>query len=211
MNAGDYEDLKFLVSAGIQLFLGVSASLLTWRLARWQRETANADLKLKLYERRYDAYLAFEEFIAHCAVNEVPNTERLGTFGERTQRIEFLFGEEIAGYRHEVLANASALVGIGNGLPCTMPPSVGQLIRHFPGSTVLTEPSDLSAWFLRQHLTDLRKYFDPYLHFTTAGVDTESICMRPTKLPEPPLVKRRIAAKADKNPSSPTISYGTTN
>jgi hypothetical protein len=187
------ETFKFVVSSSIQFFLGVSASILAWRLGRDRSAKANEELKVKLYDRRYKVFLAFKNFIDDCVVQDAPTSEAIGAFSEGTKRIEFLFGREIVGYEKEVVANALAIVGITSEMPCTSPPSIGGMVGFFPGSTILTNVHDLHAWFMKQRDQELLKYFAPYLDFARAGVDTNAICMRPAKLPDAPLVRRPIS------------------
>jgi hypothetical protein len=111
-----------------------------------------------------------------------------------TERIDFLFGGEIIGYRKEVLANALAIKGIETNAPCVSPPQVGGLVGYFPGSTKLTDRKELAAWFFEQWRSKLQQYFRPYLDFSRAGVETHLICMTPPELPDGPIVRRRISA-----------------
>jgi hypothetical protein len=187
------ESLKWVVSSAIQLFLGISASILAWRLGRDTSDKANQELKVKLYDRRYAVYLAFKAFIQDCLIQDVPPSIAITSFTEETKRIEFLFGGEIVGYQKEVLANALAIVGITSGAPCSSSPSVGGIVGYFPGSTILPDLNALRAWFFRQHQSDLMRYFAPYLDFARAGVDPKQISMRPPRLPDAPLVKREIS------------------
>src|SRR6266481_2087919 len=118
----DFETIKFITSSSLQVILAGSAALLTWHLARDKSIREHADLKLKLYDKRYDAYLAFDEFITHCIVQDIPTGQAIQEFGKRTERIDFLFGQEIVRYKREVMANALAIFGIETKSPCTMPP-----------------------------------------------------------------------------------------
>jgi hypothetical protein len=187
------ESSHWIVSSVIQLFLGISASVLAWRLGRDTSDKANQELKVKLYDRRYAAYLAFKAFVQDCLIQDFPSSLAIGSFTDETKRIEFLFGREVVGYKKELLANALAIVGITRNIPCSSPPFVGGIVGYFPGSTILTDLEDLRAWFSKQAQTDLMKYFAPYLDFARAGVDTKEICMEPPILPDPPLVKRPIS------------------
>ncbi len=184
---------RTVITSAIQLFLGAGAWLVAWQIARAQIHNQTSDLRIKLFDRRYAVYLAFRDFISDCAVNVRYTDAAMEAFSKETERVEFLFGPEIYKYRREVVANALAIRGILENLPCEDQPVVGSLLGYFKGSTILTDVPSLNHWFLNQHCGDLQKYFFPYLDYGSAGVNRKEVVMRPPDLPEPPLVSRRIA------------------
>ena len=74
------EGFKWIVSSAVQLFLGISASILAWRLGRDSSAKANQELKVKLYERRYSIYLAFKAFIHDCLIQDFPQSIAIRSF-----------------------------------------------------------------------------------------------------------------------------------
>lgn len=187
------ETVKLLLTSGIQLFLGVGAWFFGWRIARAQIYNQRSDIRIKLFEQRYKVYEAFRDFIAHCAVSDCYEGKELLSFSKNTEKHEFLFGQEIRKYHREIIANALAIRGITENLPCEDVPTIGGVVGYFRGSTVLTDLESLRGWFIRQHTQDLYQYFRPYLDYGAAGVDVSDITMNPPDLPEPPLVRRPIA------------------
>ncbi len=183
---------KFVVSTVVQLFLGISAAVLTWRLARSSSEREHASLKIELYERRLEIFLAFREFIEHCAVNEKPSDVQFARFRERTERMDFLFGPEVRIYRKKTLANALAMRAMVTG---------EQFYGVYPGSTDLTTMPEFMNWFIKQHRSEMELYFIPYLDFSRAGVDLSAIKMRPTPIPENKYIYRRKIESRDSAPS----------
>ncbi|MBI2517793.1 MAG: hypothetical protein HYV95_12890 [Opitutae bacterium] len=188
----DIETKKLIVTSAIQLFLGAGAWFFGWRIARAQIHNQRSDLRIKLFDQRYAVYLAFKDFVEHCALHDRYSEPALKKFEQETEKFEFLFGPEIRKYHREVIANALAIRGILEDLPCEDGPVVGGIVGYFQGSTVLTDVPSLQGWFVQQHLHDLRQYFLPYLDYGSAGVNLDSITMSPPDLPYPPLVKRPI-------------------
>lgn len=188
----DADTAKVIVTSAIQLFLGVGAWFLGWRIARAQIHNQKSDLRIKLFDQRYAVYRAFKEFIEHCAINDRYSDPAFTKFEEGTEKIEFLFGREVQKYHREVVANALAVRGLLENLPCEDHPVVGGIVGYFKGSTVLTDLPSLQSWFIQQHLRDLYRYFSPYLDYGSAGVDLDAITMKPPDLPESPLVRRPI-------------------
>jgi hypothetical protein len=194
------DELKAVGAAAIQLFLGISASILAWKIGTDKNNRDRDALKIQLFERRYKVYLAFKDFIYECAWSDYPTTKGFNEFEKGTEEIDFMFGPEIINYRREVSANALAIKGIITEAPCTSPPSVGSIVGYFPGSTSLTDYGELRDWFTLQKTERLEMFFRPYLDYSAAGVHTELICMKSSKLPDPPTVFRRIKSKAKKKP-----------
>ncbi len=193
----DFETKKLTVTLVIQVFLGAGAWFFGWRVARAQIHNQKSDLRIKLYDQRFAVYRAFSHFIEHCAINGRYHQKAYEFFLKETESFEFLFGPEIRMYHREVSANALAIHGLIEGLPCEEYPVVGGIVGYFKGSTVLTDLPSLQGWFVQQHANDLRKYFAPYLDHGKAGVDFDDITMSPPNLPSPPMVRSHIS-KSDK-------------
>ena len=146
-----------------------------------------------MFEERYYIYSAFEKFLQHCVCYEQCHAEALRDFESETLKSDFLFGPEVGRYRRQVVANAIALRGIREGLPCEDRPVIGGIVGYFKGSTNLKTIEEIQAWFTKQIFApnELRAYFAPYLDYGMAGVDTKLIRMTPPNLPEPIPARRR--------------------
>ncbi len=191
----DIETAKFITGIFLQLLIALGAWMVAYRIHQGTVSKQNEDLRIRLYDRRYDIYRSFYAFIEHCVYQDIPHLKDVESFDKATERAAFLFGKEITLYGKEILANAVAIVGIQTNLPCVFPPVVGGHRRYFPGSTKLTGIGELHAWFGQQYWSDLEKYFRPYLDFSKAGVNVVEITMTPPVLPEPALVRRKISDK----------------
>jgi hypothetical protein len=187
----DTEVIKLLITPSVQLFLGIGAWFFGWRIARAQIGNQQSDIRIKLFDQRHRVYEAFKAFMSHCAVSDRYSDTELQKFVNGAERHEVLFGPEIHGYYREVTANALAVRGLLEGLPCEDRPVVGGIVGYFRGSTILTDLNSLRRWFVDQHTRDAYRYFTPYLDYSTAGVNRRDIVMMPPSLPDPPLVRRK--------------------
>ena len=185
------EEIKFIISSLLQLLIGIGAWFVAVAIHRGYVSKQNEDLRIKLYEKRYDIFLAFKDFIKECCIADSPSDKAFDKFSKGTERIDFLFGKEIVLYHREVIANAVAIIGITTNAPYVFPPAVGSLVGYFPGSTLITDLKELRSWFHAQRLEHLELYFKPYLDFSKAGVSLGEIKMKPPVLPKPPLVVRK--------------------
>lgn len=188
----DAETTKIVATSAIQIFLGAGAWFLGWKIAQAQLHNQRSDIRIKLFEQRYVVYSAFKDFILNCVVSDRYSDASFAEFQEGTEKIEFLFGPEVRKYHREVTANALAVRGLVEGLPCEAQPVVGGIVGYFKGSTVLTDLPSLRSWFIQQHKSDLYRYFSPYLDYGSAGVDPGAVLMIPPVLPDPPLIRRAI-------------------
>jgi hypothetical protein len=188
----DAETTKIVATSAIQLFLGAGAWFFGWKIARAQLHNQRSDIRIKLFEQRYVVYSAFKDFISNCVVSDRYSDASYAAFQEGTDKIEFLFGPEVRKYYREVTANALAVRGLVEGLPCEAQPVVGGIVGYFKGSAVLTDLPSLRSWFFQQHKGDLYRYFSPYLDYGSAGVDPGAVSMIPPVLPDPPLIRRAI-------------------
>jgi hypothetical protein len=190
-----HDGIKFIITSLLQLSIAIGAWFVAFFIHHGSVAKQNEDLRIKLYEQRYKAYLAFKEFIEECVVQDKPENNVINKFSKNTEHIDFLFGKEIILYQKEIMANAIAIVGIVTKAPCVLPPVVGSLVGYFPGSSLLSNLDDLHSWFYTQMTENLENYFKPYLDFSKAGVNLNEIRMKPPLLPEPYLVRRPIKGK----------------
>jgi len=57
------EGWKLVISSGVQVFLGVGAWYLAFKIGRGQIEKQNEKLKIDVYEKRIEVYAAFKKFV----------------------------------------------------------------------------------------------------------------------------------------------------
>jgi len=85
--------------------IGALAVYIAWQ----QHRTNRNNLRLNLYDRRYEVFDALMSLLAHIAQRVDVTDEQLYEFYRATNQSQFLFGKEISEYLEEISKNARNL------------------------------------------------------------------------------------------------------
>lgn len=110
-----------------QVILTVLVALLAGLIASRQANTAQAKLKLDLYDRRFDVYRYLMEFVDALQSRAVPDDE-YATLVNKLNQTQFLFGKELRDWMVVLLRDARLMNNArwttyraGNGNPDGIP------------------------------------------------------------------------------------------
>jgi len=136
----------------------IIASLVFGTIAIWHsRQRAAIEktkLKLELFEKRHDVFLATWKFLSDLVRKSPITTKDILTFSTNTASAKFLFGDEIIKFLDE-----SMMQGIRLG---TAEHTLSQLVSEKARSEAYAERHELVIW-AENELKQVKDRFKPYL------------------------------------------------
>jgi len=142
-----------LPAAFVALVIGGIAAYIAWR----QYETAQAKLKLDLFEKRYTLFEATWEFLSNQRTTEVGSeSNMLVSFNNVIPKARFLFGSDIEAYLRDASSKHIELRTIASKTKANGGIMVPEDIER---------NTELLRWFGTEASEGAKARFNPYLGF----------------------------------------------
>lgn len=129
-----------LISAALTPIIAISVTYIAYKQYKIDKD----NLRLALYERRFNVYQSLKQVLAEASIGGNITTNTLWDFLAITEESEFFFGNEISEYLRNIHLKSIDLIKLKKKLEEISPPIDDERLR------ITTEHNELVKWFSNQ-------------------------------------------------------------